>query len=276
MIGLAGASPSNPPAETQASNRIQPLLRFLTLVCLLGGLLGVSASAADPESALARFKLGNEHSARGDFKAAMGAYEDLARSGPVSANLFFNIGNTHFQTGNLGLAAVFFERALLLEPGHPEAEHNLQATLEKAGSSPQKTPRVMTFARHAAQVQPQGLWPVLGSLSFWILAAGVSGLWLFHSKSATGFAIGIGLLGVLTSAAIVLVQSTESRRALIIAPQTVALSAPADRAQTVMTLTAGVPVHILSERGPWTYCELPGQSKGWISAPQLERVFPAP
>jgi tetratricopeptide (TPR) repeat protein len=274
MIALPGVPSAEPPTKKRASERF--VFRFMTLLLAFAAPLAVPEASADPESHLERFKIGNEHFARGDVKAALGEYEPMVRRGPVSANLFLNLGNAHFQTGNLGLAAVFYERALHLDPGHMEADRNLRTTLEKAGTSPRKVSWFESFARRMALLKTQGLWPVLGSLSFWLLAAGVSGLCLFQSKSVAGFAIGIGLFGVLTSAAMVHVQSTESRRALIIAPQTVALSAPADRAQVVLTLTAGVPVQLLSERGPWTYCKLPGKSKGWIASPHLQAVYPRP
>jgi hypothetical protein len=276
MIGFPGVPSAEPPKKKRASDRIQRVFRFLTLLWVLGGPLAVAAASSDPESHVDHFKLGNELFVRGDVKAALGAYERVAPRGPVSANLFLNMGNAHFQTGNLGLAAVFYERALLLQPGHTEAERNLQTTLEKAGTSPRKVSWLESFVRRMAQSKTRGLWPVLSSISFWILAAGLSGLRLFHSRSAAGLAIIVGFLGLLTSLAILRVQQAESRRALIIAPQTIALSAPADRAQVVLTLTAGVPVQILSERGPWTYCELPGKSKGWISSPQLQSVYPGP
>ncbi len=40
-------------------------------------------------------------------------------------------------------------------------------------------------------------------------------------------------------------------------------------------LPAGSQVRVLSERGEWIYCELPGTGRGWIPDGAVERVRPA-
>jgi hypothetical protein len=40
-------------------------------------------------------------------------------------------------------------------------------------------------------------------------------------------------------------------------------------------LPAGSQVRVLSERGEWVYCELPGMGRGWIPDGAVERVRPA-
>ena len=38
----------------------------------------------------------------------------------------------------------------------------------------------------------------------------------------------------------------------------------------------GSEVRVLGERGDWTYCELPGARRGWLSTRALEALRPAP
>ena len=54
--------------------------------------------------------------------------------------------------------------------------------------------------------------------------------------------------------------------AIIIAKEAEARLAPAESAGPAATLPAGSQVRVLSERGDWIYCELPGSGRGWISA----------
>ena len=60
--------------------------------------------------------------------------------------------------------------------------------------------------------------------------------------------------------------------AIVTAKETAARLAPADRASVAEPLPAGSRVRVLSERGDWIYCALPGGGRGWIPETQIERV----
>src|SRR5207245_2079566 len=60
------------------------------------------------------------------FKEAISGYEALIRSGQWSANVFYDLGNAYFRTGDLGRVILNYERALALERHNPEVTANLQ------------------------------------------------------------------------------------------------------------------------------------------------------
>ena len=62
------------------------------------------------------------------------AYTQLVKTGPLSANLFYNLGNAEWKLGNGGEAAADYERALALEPSHPQARANLDFVREQTGA----------------------------------------------------------------------------------------------------------------------------------------------
>src|SRR5438094_5671155 len=78
------------------------------------------------------FAKANQEYAQGHFKEAIAGYETLVRSGPLSANLFYDLGNAYFRTGDFGRAILNYKRALALEPHHPEAAANLQIARDEA------------------------------------------------------------------------------------------------------------------------------------------------
>src|SRR6266478_1727312 len=89
-------------------------------------LLCASILAAEPG---AQFAKANQEYAAGDFKAAIDDYEELVRSGRDTPNLFYNLGNAYFRKNDFGRAILSYERALALDPHHPEAEANLRIAL---------------------------------------------------------------------------------------------------------------------------------------------------
>ena len=86
--------------------------------CLLAfavcALLGSSAFA-QPH---ADFAKANQEYAQGHFKEAISGYEALVRAGQWSANVFYDLGNAYFRTGDFGRAILNYERALALERHH--------------------------------------------------------------------------------------------------------------------------------------------------------------
>src|SRR6184192_647801 len=110
------------------------------------------------------FDKANQEYAQGHFKEAVAGYETLVRSGPVSANLFYDLGNAYFRTGDFGRAILNYERALALERHHPEATANLQIARDEA---------------HALEIQPSSLERYLqfASLNQYSIAAATA-FWL--------------------------------------------------------------------------------------------------
>src|SRR5437773_12124128 len=78
------------------------------------------------------FDKANQECAQGHFKVAIDGYEALARSGQWSANVFYDLGNAYFRTGDFGRAILNYERSLALERHHPEAAANLQIARDEA------------------------------------------------------------------------------------------------------------------------------------------------
>ena len=72
--------------------------------------------------------------------------------------------------------------------------------------------------------------------------------------------VGVWHLGQNRSLAIVLAKEAEARLA------------PAASAGPAATLPAGSQVRVLSERGDWVYCAMPGANRGWLPAGVLARV----
>lgn len=92
----------------------------LSVFILLGFILltSLSVSAANKKQADTFYK-------RGNYQLAIKEYEELLKQG-VSANLYYNLGNAYYRTGNLTKAIIAYERAAVLSPGDDDIKFNLQ------------------------------------------------------------------------------------------------------------------------------------------------------
>src|SRR5216110_3960891 len=92
------------------------------------------ATSSVLDQADVEFAKANQEYAQGHFKEAISGYETLVRAGQWSANIFYDLGNAYFRTGDFGRAILNYERALALDRHHPEATANLQIARDEARS----------------------------------------------------------------------------------------------------------------------------------------------
>jgi tetratricopeptide (TPR) repeat protein len=77
------------------------------------------------QSLEALFNQANNAFWNGEYEKALKGYQKLEALGVKDAVLFYNIGTTYGRLGELGYAALNYERALKLDPGQDDARHNL-------------------------------------------------------------------------------------------------------------------------------------------------------
>ena len=76
----------------------------------------------------------------GQWEEALEMYKLIEEEQLQSADLFYNIGNAYFKSGDNTHAILYYEKALKLDPGHEDAANNLsiasQYTLDKIETVP--------------------------------------------------------------------------------------------------------------------------------------------
>src|SRR6266496_1978160 len=125
------------------------------------------------------FDKANQEYAQGHFKEAIGGYERLARSGQWSANLFYDLGNAYFRTGDFGRAILNYERALALEQHHPEAAANLQIARDEARALEMQQSWPERYLQFASVNQ----YSIAAAVAFWVGAFCIVGLIFTRRRS---------------------------------------------------------------------------------------------
>jgi tetratricopeptide (TPR) repeat protein len=220
----------------------------------------------------AEFAKANQEFAQGHFKEAISGYEALIRAGQWSANVFYDLGNAYFRTGDFGRAILNYERALALERHHPEATANLQIARDEAHAleiQPSSPERYLQFAS-------VNQYSIAAATAFWLAIFAMFALIFTRPRSARAIAVSICCLLVLAVAvyAIFTLERGSKGQALAVVTgkDVQARLATADTANSVLALPAGSEIKILSTRGDWIYAALPNNLRGWIPAKNAEQV----
>lgn len=231
-------------------------------------LLAISARGADDTG----FAKANQEYAAGHFREAIGHYESLVHSGEWSANVFYDLGNALFRTSDFGKAILNYERALALDPRHPEAEANLRIARDEAHALELRknaTQRALAFATPTQ-------YSVAAAFAFW--TATFFAARLVFARHRTGGLIGLLIIStaILTGSIFALYSmengASGESLAIVTGQNVEARLATADSASSVLTLPSGSEIKILSTRGDWIYATLPNDQRGWLPAKSAERV----
>jgi tetratricopeptide (TPR) repeat protein len=237
--------------------------------CAIVCILAAGSVLAQPADEFA--KATQDYSA-GRFPDAINGYEALVKSGQWSANLFYDLGNAYFRTGDLGKAILSYERALALERHHAEADANLRIARDQARALVLAAGPVERSLRFASVNE----FAIAAAIAFWTAAFAIVAL-VFTRRRAPG-TIALSILSVSIFAAGVfsayLLENGPKGKALaiVIGQEVEARLATADNASSVLALPPGSEIQILSTRGDWIYAGLPNNLRGWIPAKNAEAV----
>ena len=241
--------------------------RFLLLSAI--AIFTASAACAADETV---FATANQAYDEKRFQEAAVGYESLVQSGKSNATLFYDLGNAYYRLGNFGKAILNYERALALEPRHPEAQANLRLALDEARALELRKDRIERYAGMATVKQ----YSIAAAVACWLGLFIAAHLLLSRRRSLGGIALialGLVICGGSIFAIYTLENGTRGHAlAVVTAKEIEARLATADNAKSVLLLPAGSEIKILSDRGDWIYVALPNDQRGWIPATSAERV----
>ena len=218
----------------------------------------------------AEFARANDEFAKKQFQEAIRDYESLVQAKQWSAPLFYNLGNAHFRSGNFGHAILNYERALALDPQHPEAATNIALAREEARALELQETRFDAAMKRFA-VNP---FIVTATIAFWVMAFGIFMVVLGRRRSVIPLCIAV-LGGLIAGVCVAVVYKMETSRrevAIVTSQDVQARLATADNASSVLQLPPGSEVRVLSHRGDWVYVVLPNNLRGWIPTAAVESV----
>jgi len=242
---------------------------FVDLCCAV-----ICTFVAASAFAQTEFAKANQEYAQGHFKEAIDGYETEVRAGQWSANVFYDLGNAYFRTGDFGRAILNYERALALERHHPEAAANLQIARDEARALEMQQSSPERYLQFASVNQ----YSIAAAVAFWVGAFSTVALIFERRRSARLIALSILSFSVCALAIFAAYEIDHGNKghalAIITGDNVQARLATADTANSVLALPPGSEIKMLSTRGDWIYAALPNNLLGWIPAKNAELVRP--
>ena len=170
-----------------------PVLAILLLLAL--PLSQARAAESYPDSL---WNAGVAAYTEGDFASALQDWEDVRATGLMSKELYYNLGNAYFKTGEMAQSILWYERALKLDPSDADIRHNLEYARSLTQDRIEEVPEIFfeQWGHAMCYLLPSNTWAVL-CLVFLAAAIAMALLFLLGSTAGrrrVGFFVGIACL----------------------------------------------------------------------------------
>lgn len=216
----------------------------------------------------------------GNYQSAIKEYENIISRYGTSTELYYNLGNAYFKTGEVGKAILNYERSLRLNPNNEDAQNNLEFAQTKVVDNIVQIPPffLKNWVNTIVQLLSADQWYVV-SVSFFILLLAFVIFFIFGNRMLLRKIAFYSAFVALTVSIITLTFAMSRRNQLIqhshaiIMSSTVTVKSSPDRSGTdLFQLHEGTKVTIHSTLDKWVEVKLGNGNIGWIEALNIEKI----
>ncbi len=250
---------------------------ILTLVLVAIGMLLVPGKKAVAKGEADLFNQANQLYMDQSYEKAAAVYEQLLATGKVAPEIYFNLGNTYYKTGNLAAAILNYERARRLRPSDPDIAYNLRManlnTIDKIEPLPQ-----LFYEKWWDDYVNEGSVnrrAMLVVVLFWI-TLGVGSVYLFSRniglRKIMFFMMLLAALAASFTWYMTYLQNrhlNDHRAAIIFSDSAYAKSSPDDKSANLFLLHAGTRIEVLDELKGWKKVRIANGNEGWIASESI-------
>jgi len=222
----------------------------------------------------------NEHYTKNEFKQAIDVYNQILMTNMESPEVYFNLGNAYYKTGQYTLSILNFERAKLLAPDDEDISFNLQVANQKVVDSIQELPGIFIVRWWNSLINSQttDTWALLSIISFIVFLV-MMGFYFFAGTSEVKRITfwSACLLILLTISSWTFAGKQKNRLvnhtyAIVMEPTVTVKSSPSATGTNLFVIHEGLKVKITDKLGDWVEISLADGNKGWLLTESIERI----
>jgi hypothetical protein len=205
-----------------------------------------------------------------DFVQAVEIFTALSTNAP-RAGVWRNLGNAHWQRGEIAPALLAWERATWLDPFDAAIPNNLKF----ARNAAQLEAPDLTWYEIASTWLPLNWWAGLATISLWLAVGSL--LWpvvLRRRKSAPQQAVvALGLGIFLLSLPANFGAGTRTKIGFVLQRDTPLRLTPTMEGEPITRLAAGDPARVVRKRGDYLLVQT-RHTRGWVTRAEFELICP--
>lgn len=226
------------------------------------------------------FSKANELYKNGNYNKAIELYLDIEKQDFVSAELYFNLGNSYYKLNKVAPSIYYYEKALKIDPNHQDSISNLAFAKRMTIDVIEDLPK--TFLQRFSEAVIQKLtfdsWATIAVIASFLASilflmyyfsnSSKKKLFYFNTSIFTVFVLLVTLFFAFSNYKI----EQKNRTAIIFAPKTEIKNAPTKSGDEVFELHEGTKVVVLDELDNWKKIKIADGKTGWIKAEDLKEI----
>ena len=228
--------------------------------------------------------------AKQDYPAALSLYKNAIEKEGTSSNLYYNLGNAYYRTGDVGHAIISYERALQLDPSNEDARINLNFVNGRIAGAPEDDSSFLANLHETVTswFSPDAwAWVAFG---FFLLVCAAIAVYLFTSNVTlrkAGFFGALVLLVIFIYVFVIAMTTAgaldDHSRAIVTSPVTNLRSQPTtagSKTDKVVPIPQGAKVEILDSISTpddpmvsmWYEVKINNSTRAWLNSADVERI----
>ena len=217
---------------------------------------------------------------QGNYEAAIEQYETVFSEGFTSAELYYNLGNAYYRTGQMGLAILNYERALRLKPTMSDAKENLALAQNQTVDRITVLPKffLVRWIDTLCTVVSPAAWRIIVLVLVALIALSFIAFRLgsLISVRKAGLIVGIVMALLLLLSVLFLMHSTRhynARSEAVVMSQSLTVkSSPEVQSIDKLILHEGTTVTISDSLAGWYKITIADGTTGWCTTDDIERI----
>ncbi len=243
-------------------------------------LVFVAAGMSRADETAQAFEHGNQLYLQAKYPDAITQYEKIIANGWESGELYFNLGNAYYKSGNIQRAILNYERAAQMLPRDDDVQFNLQLANLQVVDKIDAVPRLFIYRWIDIMLALFSL-STMGWIVYAFFLATLAGFAAFlFARSSTQKRVSM-FAGLLFSAAFILtmigygVQSYKEANtefAIVMSDVANIKAAPDSKGNDLFVLHKGLRVQVLDSVNHWRKIRLADGKVGWIPEEDCESI----
>lgn len=227
------------------------------------------------------FDKGNALYQKGQYQQAADVFESIVKEDKQeSAEVYYNLANCYYKLNKVAPSIYNYEKALVLNPHHPEALNNLKFAKKRTIDEIKEVPKVgfAKLIQNFTGIFDYDTWAKISvaiSFVFLLCFIGYYFSQLTISKRIYFIGMFIFLVALLLCVSAGMSEKNHfdnDRPAIVFAELSEVRSEPQKAGSPVILLHEGAKVYVIETVGKWKKIELTDGQEGWIDASTIKEV----
>jgi tetratricopeptide (TPR) repeat protein len=214
------------------------------------------------------------------YDKAISIYQQIIHEGYVGTALYYNLGNAYYRENKIGLAILYYQKALQLSPGDNDVQHNLAIANTKTVDKIETLPPFFLFQWWESLLAFFSVngWTYLAYI-FYILFLSAIGFYFFAKKpkmqrySFFGGLASVVLLIISISLLIInLNRQLNIKNAIVIVPAVTVKLSPDNSSNDAFIIHEGLKVREEDHVDNWVKIQLQDGKEGWLPEDKIATI----